>query len=131
MTDALPPFGDALTGPFWDGARHGELRMPRCTSCGRIEWYPRPFCLACNGELAWVPLSGRGQVHSQTVVRVPVLPGLEPPYVVAIIELEEGPRFLAAVEGPVGATAIGDRVEIAWRSRDPEPPLPVFRPVTD
>ncbi|HUG29486.1 MAG TPA: OB-fold domain-containing protein [Candidatus Limnocylindria bacterium] len=126
MTD----YGDALTGPFWEGAVLGELRLPFCSRCGRAEWYPRPFCLACGGEPRWRRASGRGLVHSLTVVRVPVLPDLEPPYVVGLIDLDEGPRFLAAVEARPGEVAIGDRVVVAWRSRVGLPPLAAFRPLS-
>jgi hypothetical protein len=104
--------------------------MPRCDGCGRFEWYPRPFCLRCGGgALTWTSLSGHGSIHSQVVVRVPVVDGLEPPYVVGLVDLDEGPRYLAAIEAPPGTTAIGDRVRVAWRDRGDDPPLPVFVPI--
>lgn len=128
MTDGGEPYGDALTRPFWEAARRHELAMPRCVACGRIEWYPRPFCLWCGGELAWERLTGRGHIYSQTTVRIPVVAELEPPYIVAIVELAEGPRMLTTIAADEGSTAIGDPVRIEWRDRDGEPPLPVFRP---
>jgi hypothetical protein len=128
VTDAGVPYGDPLTVPFWEAARRHELTMPRCVECGRFEWYPRGFCLACGGGVAWERLTGRGRIYSQTTVRVAVTPELEPPYVVAIVELDEGPRMLTTLDASDGTTAIGDPVTIAWRDRDPEPPLPVFRP---
>lgn len=124
MTD----YGDPLTRPFWDGAEQGEFRLPFCSQCGRAEWYPRPFCLACGGELRWQRATGSGTVQSLTVVRVSVLPNLEPPYVVGLVDLDEGPRFLAALEATPGEVAIGDRVDVAWRMRTGLPPLVVFRP---
>jgi uncharacterized OB-fold protein len=123
-------YGDALTQPFWAGAEAGELRLPFCVRCGRAEWYPRPFCLACGGDLRWRRASGRGRVYSLTVVRVPVLPDLEPPYVVGLLDLDEGPRFLAAIEASPGEVAIGDPVEVAWRTRVGLPPLAVVRQVS-
>jgi uncharacterized protein len=132
VTDTPDRYGDPLTVPFWEGSRAGELRMPRCHDCGRVVWYPRPFCPGCDGsDLRWVTLSGSGRIHSQVVVRVPVVAGLDPPYVVGLVDLDEGARFLAAIEAPPGATHIGDRVTVAWRPRAGAPPLPVFRPSGD
>lgn len=120
-------YGDPLTSSFWDGADHHELRMPACVACGHIAWYPTPFCLPCGGDLQWIRLSGRGTIHSQVVVRVAVQPDLVPPYVVGLVDLDEGPRFLAFIDGLVGATRIGDAVQVAWRDRPGSPPLPVFK----
>jgi uncharacterized OB-fold protein len=76
--------------------------------------------------MEWVPASGRATVYSMTTVRVKAAPGFEPPYVVAIVELDEGPRMLTNIER--GSTSIGGRVRLAWRDRAPDPPLPVFEP---
>ena len=63
-----------------------------------------------------------------TTVRIPVLPERTPPYQVAIVELEEGPRILSSIDG--GSVAIGDRVEVVWQDREEAPPLPCFRSVS-
>ena len=127
MTDAQPAYGDPLTRPFWEAAERHELAMPRCVDCARVEWYPRPFCLSCGGRLAWERLSGIGRIYSVTTVHVEVVPGLQPPYVVAIVELDEGPRMLTTIQDGTSDTAIGDRVVVAWQNREDAPPLPVFR----
>ena len=117
--------GDALTAPFWQGAEAGELRLQRCRDCGGYQHYPRPFCTHCDSEdLDWVTASGRGAIYSVTTVRIPVLEELEPPYQVALVSLEEGPRVLANLVGP--ECQIGDRVTLAWRERADAPPMPVF-----
>jgi hypothetical protein len=72
----------------------------------------------------WVPAAGTGTVHAATTVHMQVLPELEPPYVVALVELDEGPRLVTNLVEP--APAIGDRVELRWRERSDAPPLPVF-----
>ena len=72
-------------------------------------------------------MSGRGEIWSVTTVHVPVLPGLTPPYQVALVTLEEGPRLLAGIDGP--ACRIGDAVKVGWRARPDAPPLPVFHRV--
>lgn len=123
------PYGDPLSAPFWDAARRHELALQRCLHCGAHQHYPRPFCLTCNSlHLEWVTSPGTGVIYSKTTVHVRVLPDLEPPYDVVLIELDEGPRLLGHVE-PAGR--IGDRVIVAFRERPGEPPLPVFRPLAD
>jgi uncharacterized OB-fold protein len=123
----LPPFGDPLTAPFWAAAERRQLVIQRCAACGVYQFYPRPFCLRCGSDaVEWVPARGTGTIYAQTTVHVPVVPELTPPYVVALIELDEGPRYTANVVG--GPSAIGDRVRLAWRERAGLPPLPVFTP---
>ena len=119
--------GDPTTEPFWTACRERRLLIQRCETCGHHQFYPRPFCLACeSAELRWVDASGEGRIYSMTTVRVPADPSMPPPYVVAIVELTEGPRLLTNIEG--GSAAIGDAVRLRWREREPLPPLPVFAP---
>ena len=121
-----PEYGDPLTRPFWDAARRRELVVQRCEACGAHQLYPRPYCIACQSDaVAWVPASGRGFVYAVTTVRIPVQPTLEPPYAVALVELDEGPRLLGGVPA---RCAIGSRVRVAWREREDAPPLPEFLP---
>lgn len=127
MTDA-PPYGDPLSRPFWEAAARGELVLQRCSACGRHQFYARPFCLACESDgVEWVRAAGTGTVYSVTTVRIQWVPELEPPYQVAIVELDEGPRLTSGIVG--GEVRIGDRVRVVWREREGLPPLPVFEPV--
>jgi uncharacterized OB-fold protein len=121
--------GDALTAPFWEGARLHELRVQHCAGCGAHQWYPRPFCIRCGGAVSWIAARGTGRVYSRTIIRVPVVPTLTPPYLVALVELDEGPRMLTNLTSD--QVAIGDRVRVEWRPRDDGPPLPVFGPAAD
>ena len=119
------PYDDPPNVPFWEAALEGHLAAQRCTACGHHQLYARVFCLECEGRsLEWVQVSGSGTVYSQVTVRFEVVPGLEPPYVCALVELDEGPRLLTTIRGE--ATAIGDRVQVEWQQREEEPPLPVF-----
>lgn len=128
-------YGDALTRPFWAAADEGRLLIQRCETCGHHQFYPRPFCLACeDGEVAWVEATGGGVVYSLTTVHLRVIEALEPPYLVALVELDEGPRLLARLVDDEGAplpggVGIGAAVRLAWHRRGAAPPLPVFRPV--
>ena len=127
MTDVLPAFGDPRTARFWEAAAAGELLIQRCAACGAHQFYPRPFCLACQaGDPEWVRAAGTGTVYAMTTVHLRVDPALEPPYVVAVVELDEGPRLVTNLVGE--QAAIGDRVRVAWREREGAPPLAVFAP---
>jgi uncharacterized OB-fold protein len=125
VTEQTIPYGDPLTRPFWEAAREHRLILQHCTQCGTYQFYPRPFCLECqSGEMEWSEASGRGTVYSVTTVRMNVLPDLQPPYQVAIVELAEGPRLLGGIVDD--NARIGNAVEIRWRERDDLPPLPMF-----
>ena len=129
MTEIPRPYPepDGETQPFWDGVVAGRLRLQRCRACARHVFYPRSVCPHCMAaELEWVDASGRGAVHAFTVVhRAP--PGFadDAPYVVALVELEEGPRMLARLLEIAPADAeIGMSVEVAIEG---DPPLPYFK----
>ncbi len=120
MSDPRGEYGDPLSRPFWEAAARRELSIQRCESCGAHQFYPRPYCLACYSDsVRWVAASGRGTVYSQTTIMM-----ADPPYTVALIDLDEGPRMLAGIAG--GAVDIGDRVTVTWAERDEAPPLPMF-----
>jgi uncharacterized OB-fold protein len=116
---------DPTTARFWEAAERRELVVQRCRACGAAQLYPRPFCLGCDAtDLGWERAAGTGTVYALTTVHLQVVPELEPPYVVALVELDEGPRLVANLDG--GPAAIGDRVRVTWRERDGLPPLPAF-----
>ena len=113
--------------PFWQACAEGRLTVQRCSACGTHQFYPRPFCLSCEAtELTWVDTQGTGTIYSLTTIRIPVTPELAPPYILALVDLDEGPRLLTNIEAP--SAHIGDRVSVGWRARGGGlPPLPVFR----
>ena len=81
----------------------------RCADCGTVNATARARCPDCRGELVEAPFGPGGHVWSATVVRIPV-PGRQPPYAVAYVDLDGGPRVLAHVaevtEAPVPGTAV-------------------------
>jgi len=121
------------TRPFWEAARRHELQLQRCGACGRYVFYPRAACPHCLApELEWRRVSGRGRLHTFTVVsrgqRGFPLPA---PYVLAIVELEEGPRLmtnLVGVEPDPEKLRIGMPVEVVFEDVTEEIALPRFRP---
>lgn len=131
MTDtpSLSDIGvaDPTTEPFWKACFEHRLIVQRCVACSSHQFYPRPFCLACEATaLEWVDAKGTGTIYSLSTVRIPVISELPPPYMIALVDLDEGPRLLTNIEP--GPARIGDRVKLAWRSREDLPPLPIFTP---
>jgi uncharacterized OB-fold protein len=119
-----------LSAPYWRAAREGRLVVQRCTSCGHLQFYPRSLCTRCTGaRLAWHECSGRGSVRSFTVIRRAVSAAYEPevPYVVALIELAEGPTLLSNVVGCAPeAVQVGAPVRVRFEAWTPEVTVPVF-----
>ena len=119
-----------LTRPYWQAAAQGELHMQHCGACGRWQFYPRPFCIHCEAEaLHWRAVSGLGRIYTYTVNhRAPnAFMKTRLPYVVAIVELDEGPRLMANIQGE-GAldAAIGKRVKVLFEPVTDELALPQF-----
>ncbi|MGA1286139.1 MAG: Zn-ribbon domain-containing OB-fold protein [Rubrivivax sp.] len=93
---------DELTRPFWDGLSTGVLSFQRCSHCGRA-WLPaRSECPGCLGNV-WQreAASGNGRLVSWVVYRHAYHPAFATrlPYVVAVVELDEGPRLITNVVG--------------------------------
>ena len=134
MSDPLPVPGladDLVTRPFWDALEQGRLLLERCSSCPAVIWYPRGFCPRCGSTATdWIEASGRGTVYSYTVVRrsFGAFASLTP-YVIAYIELAEGPRILSNVIGvSPDEVAIGLPVELAVEKPEDSPAVYRFRP---
>lgn len=124
------PQATALSKPHWDGCRQGVLRVQRCTDCGSFVFVPQPVCTGCLGtSLEWVESSGRGTLYSYTTVHRPQRPVFEVPYVVAIVELEEGWKMLTNLIGvKPESVEIGMPLEVAFEAMTDEITLPFFRP---
>lgn len=121
-----------LSRPFWDAARRHELHIQRCSRCGTHVFYPRYNCTSCGArELAWVRVSGKGTVYTYTVARRPTHAAFVDlvPYVIAVVELEEGPRMTTNVVGTSPEeVSIGMPVRAAFQDVDDEISLVMFEP---
>jgi uncharacterized OB-fold protein len=118
--------------PLWDGTERKELLLQRCSACAVFRHPPSPICQSClSAAHEWVAASGRGTVYTYAVVRQALGRGWEDklPYVVAVIELDEGPRFLTnLVDVEPEAVQIGMPVEVTYVERADAATLPLFRP---
>jgi uncharacterized OB-fold protein len=128
----LRPLVSQDTAFFWAGTAEGELRVQHCPACGRLRHPPGPMCPACGAEKQdWIVASGLGTVFSYVVHHHPQVPGKQPPFVVALVELKEGVRMLGElIDVDPAAVEIGMPVEVALTKIDDELTLPFWRPAS-
>ncbi|MBN8975698.1 MAG: OB-fold domain-containing protein [Xanthobacteraceae bacterium] len=92
------PIPTPETQHFWDGTKAGELRLQRCDACDHVYFPPRPFCPACaSRKVSVFPASGKATLYSYVINHRPAAPGFTPPYAIAVVTLEEGPRMMANI----------------------------------
>jgi len=118
--------------PFWQAAKRHELHIQRCGSCGAYVFYPREVCAEClSSDLTWIKVSGRGTVYSYTIAQAPTHPAFaeDVPYIVAIVELTEGPHITTNITGcKPDAVRIGMPVIATFDEVTPDMTLVKFRP---
>lgn len=118
--------------PYWDAARRHQLWLPKCKDTGKYFFHPRTRSPFTGGEVTWAQASGRGKLASFVIVHRPP-PGFEAeaPYIVALVELTEGPRLttnLVDVEATPEAIEVGMELEVVFEERGTVT-LPQFRPL--
>jgi len=131
MPDApgLAPLADQFSKRYWDAARDGALLIQRCRTCGRYQFYPRGHCVHCFApDPEWTAASGRGRLHTFSVVhRTPNAEfAADCPYVLAIVELDEGPRMTARITGEADGMACDQRVHAVFSPAGGAGVLPEF-----
>jgi uncharacterized protein len=135
--DPRPPkprptaIADADTAPYLSAALENRLLVQRCDSCAEHQLYGRALCKFCGGTVSWVDASGRGTVASWTVIRQnhsrPWRDML--PYVVALVDLEEGPRLMTNIVGcDLEDLSIGMRVRARFERVSDEAAIALFEP---
>ncbi|KAA9148870.1 hypothetical protein FPZ12_044330 [Amycolatopsis acidicola] len=128
------PVPDEITQEFWDAVREHRLVIQHCSSCSRFNHTPSLTCRSCGGaELSYREVSGRGTVHSYTVIEHPPGPGFADlvPFVIVIVELAEQPRLFLTADLLGVAPAdirLGMDVEVTFEEIGEGCTLPQFRP---
>lgn len=124
------PYQD--TQAYWDAAKDKRLLLQRCRDCSKFQFYPRGVCSHCLGSaLEWVESSGRGIVHTFTIAYRAPHPGFadDVPFVIAMIELEEGVRMMSnIVECDPKSVRIDMPVRVVFEAATPDITLPKFEP---
>ena len=120
------------TKPYWDSCRQGQLMIQKCDSCGEFQFYPRGICANCwSNDIQWYKSSGKGTVWTFTVTYQNRTPGFaeDVPYVLALVELEEGVRmFTNIVECEPRDVKIGMEVEVTFVRANDQISIPYFKP---
>ncbi len=126
------PWASWETRGYWEGCGRGELVLQRCRDCNTVQHRPRAVCASClSGEIEHFVASGRGSVYTFTVTHQNQAPGFREacPYVLAYVELEEGPRLLTNIVGcESGDVSIGMSVEVDFAPSEGGLAVPRFRP---
>ena len=127
------PRPTALSAPYWEGCRAGELRLQQCDSCGEYQFYPRTLCSHCgHTELSWRVASGRARLASYTVVHRPLSDAYPAPTVIVLVDLEEGPRMMSCLADadPV-SLSVGQAVEVDFAAWSDDIAMPVFKTLSE
>lgn len=132
MTNNLPgPSPSPDAGPYWDAAAAERLEVQQCGECGSYRFPPSHLCRDCGSDnMSWVSVSGKGSIYSFSIVHRAPTPAFREhvPYVVALIDLKEGPRMMANIIGDGCLDcAIAERVEVCFEDRGEGAKIPQFR----
>jgi uncharacterized OB-fold protein len=139
MTDVTPkvalptpaPYVSPETAPFWSAAKEGRLVLPVCNHCHTAIWYPKTFCGACGTlDVDWKQASGSGTLYSFTQVHRGEGAYREVgSFILALVDLDEGPRILTnIVEVDPASLRIDQRVRVVFHDAGEEAALPRFVP---
>lgn len=118
---------------YWDGLKQSKLKIQRCISCRKYVYYPRDFCPHDQGQLVYEEVRGKGIILSYTIVEKATHPYFvsKTPYVLAMIQLDEGPTMLSQIVG-IDPKQVEFEMEVEVTFDYPiyeDVNLPVFRPV--
>ena len=136
MSTELPAPAPAVnpeTRQFWGATAEGRLLLKRCLDCGSLIWYPRAICPECASlRTEWFQASGRGRVYSYTLNhRGQGAYSGAGPYVLAYVELDEGPRMMTNIVGcpqTPEALQLDMPLEVVFEKQTDAITLPFFRP---
>ena len=121
------------TKHFWEGTKAGELRLQRCDSCIHTYFPPRPFCPKCaSRKVSVVKAAGKAKLHSYVIHHRPA-PGFTPPYTIAVVELDEGPRMMTNIVGCAQTPeplVLDMPLEVTFEKQSDQITLPFFKPAS-
>ncbi|MCC3306363.1 Zn-ribbon domain-containing OB-fold protein [Sneathiella sp. HT1-7] len=133
MTGKPVPVANPDSAVFWEACNEKRFLIQSCNSCGEKQFYPRALCKSCHSkDLEWQEVSGRGKVKTFTVVNHAPSPAFKAdlPYVLALIDLEEGVRAMMNIlDCDVADVHIGMDVELTFERRGKQY-IPQAKPVS-
>ena len=130
MSDRTKPTIYPETQFYWDGAKAGKLLLNSCTACDKPYFPPRPFCPSCGSrKVEVIEASGKGRLYSYIINHMPA-PGYETPFIVAVVQLEEGVRMMSNIldcPAEPEALELDMPLEVTFEQRG-DIAVPQFRP---
>jgi len=120
--------------PYWDGLKQGKLMLPKCGDCGHTFFYPRVVCPRCHSRaITWIQATGKGRLHSFGIAHQSFNRAfkVKPPFVLAMIELEEGPHMasnLVNVAPDPQHVKCDMPVEVVFEKLTDDVTIPLFQP---
>jgi uncharacterized protein len=123
---------DSDTRPYWEATKKEELLIQYCPKCEQYQFYPRILCKNCLSDVEWVKANGTGFVYSYSVIHRVFNPEFQDkvPFIVALIELDEGPRLMTnLIDIDPQQVKTGLKVKVDFRETIGEYKLPKFRPI--
>ena len=113
--------------PLYEGFEARTLLVQQCSSCGHVRYPPSPMCPKCNSlDHDQIASKGKGRIFSYTVHHYPPIDPFPTPHGVLLVDMDEGFRFVAALEGDHADIEIGKRVMLEFRQYEDDLTLPVF-----
>ena len=128
------PVADIDSETWWAAVQDRRLMVNSCASCGRNSLYVRPFCPHCWSEdVALTEASGRARLYTWTVVHQNAAPfDKKTPYVVAMVDLDEGPRLMTVLQDCSADRLRADLdLVLDFRVDEDDFVIPVFRPAPE
>jgi len=123
------------TASWWEACRQEKLMIQRCSQCGAFQFYPRIVCTSCMSEqIEWFQASGRAKVLTYTICRLPVAQAYaaDVPYVVALVQLEEGPTMMSNIVQCDPESVVSSMpLEVVFEAWSDEITMPQFRPASE
>jgi uncharacterized OB-fold protein len=131
----LPDVDDIESAPFWEGTCQGELRFPKCGTCGRFHWYPCVLCPFCHSsDITWQKITNRPKVYTWTCVRRSLGPvfNIRGPHIVALVEFDKifDIYFVSnLVDCQPEDVYIGMPLEVVFQKVNDRLTMPLFKPL--
>ena len=131
MPSRIEPQASEATDRFWDATKDKRYLIQWCDACVHPIFYPREVCPTClsSDSLDWRESKGKGTVYAVSVQHRPANPMMadKVPYVVALVELDEGIRVMSnVVNSDPFSVQVGDAVSLTWEELSDGRNLPLF-----
>lgn len=131
----LPKITNEIVKEYYEGTKQHKLLVQHCNDCGKNISYPKTFCPYCfSSNVSWIESKGLGKLYSYSVCMANVAEAFTPdiPYIVGVVDLQEGVRLLTNIVDckPEDVKCDMD-VKVVFRDVTPEFTLPFFKPISN